>query len=73
MAKNRKKSKIVIPESMKQAKAGLVAFRPSKDLARYLKGKNKTEFIERALRLAISEEHQMDCPTCKGTGKIGKV
>ena len=32
--------------------------------------KNKTELILMAIVLAASEKREMECPTCKGAGKV---
>jgi DnaJ-class molecular chaperone len=38
-----------------------------KDLAR---AKDKGEIIKMSLTVALSKEHTLDCPTCRGVGKV---
>lgn len=72
MKSKKKKSKITLPGG-EEAKVGIIAFRPNRELNRLLKNVNKTEVIQKALALFFSAEHQMTCPTCKGVGKIVRV
>lgn len=48
-----------------------LTIRCDKDLTKKLNDeKNKTELILMAIVLAVSEKREMECPTCKGAGKI---